>query len=359
MNKITVLTNNDSPNSRAFNFPLLHSSKYLKSIGYKVKFVFNIKNISEDTNILFINSKVLKHYWSDNEDFIFNLLTRIASRNIEIFWFDISDSTWSTQFKVLPYVKKYFKNQVFKDKNLYLKKFNTGRIFTDYFKELYDSNEQETDYFIPEESLLHKIDISWNTCFENYTKYRNNKFNKYYNRLRPFLGKDWVKKINVDFVNPKNERTIALSNRVSLNHTRTSIVTHRKAINHIVSKFNSDNTVVSLQAYFDELALSKVAVGPFGLGEITLRDFEIIICGATLLKPSMGHMLTWPNLFVANNTYVPFNWDLNDLNQKIDFYLKEKEQREQIAINAQNLYKHILSENGMVEFANRLIKLIN
>ena len=58
---------------------------------------------------------------------------------------------------------------------------------------------------------------------------------------------------------------------------------------------------------------SIASVGPFGLGEITLRDYEVIISGSTLLKPDISFLETWPNLFIENETYVPIKWDLSNL----------------------------------------------
>ena len=43
-------------------------------------------------------------------------------------------------------------------------------------------------------------------------------------------------------------------------------------------------------------------MSPFGLGEITLKDFEVF-SGSLLMKPNMDHMLTWPN-FYTKDTYI-------------------------------------------------------
>ena len=72
--------------------------------------------------------------------------------------------------------------------------------------------------------------------------------------------------------------------------------------------------------YFTEMENSKICISPFGLGEITLRDFEIIISGSAIFKANCDHMETWPNLFVKDRTYLYYKWDLSDFKEKLEDY---------------------------------------
>ena len=174
---INILTNGDSPNAKAFNWPLLLTKDIFAEKGYKITFCrLGFKSIFS-SDILFINSKVFTPYWKDKGK-IFDFLVKSHKKRQKIIWFDTADSTWSTQFEVLPYVNLYLKNQIFNDKTLYLKKYRTGRIFTDYFDTLYDSKEHSYEYCIPGKKQLSKIHVSWNTCFENYNESRFNRFEK-------------------------------------------------------------------------------------------------------------------------------------------------------------------------------------
>jgi hypothetical protein len=69
--------------------------------------------------------------------------------------------------------------------------------------------------------------------------------------------------------------------------------------------------------YLKELRGSKIVLSPFGFGEICYRDFEAMLSGSLLIKPTMNHVDTFPDLFIENETYIPLNWDLSDLNEKI------------------------------------------
>ena len=358
MNKIiNVLTDGVSPNSRAFNFPILLSKKMFSSFGYKIVFCkMGDKNIFS-SEILFINSRVFSKYWKTKQ-FIFQFLENANKQNQQIIWFDTSDSSWSTQFEILPFVKRYLKNQIFKDKTIYLNKFHTGRCFTDYFNEIYKSGEHSSQYTIPEVHLLTKIDVSWNSCFENYNENRYSKINKIRNRLSPHLYNYINPSQNIIFNSPHKTRDNDISCRHGLSYTRPSIVDHRKHIHQLMHERDVSTEIINLELYFKELRNSKVAIGAFGLGEITLRDFEIIVCGSVLVKPEMNHISTWPNLFQENITYVSHKWDLSDLNEKVDMLLSDDQMRLEISNNAQIEYKKAFSKEGLELFVKRLIDYI-
>ena len=97
---------------------------------------------------------------------------------------------------------------------------------------------------------------------------------------------------------------------------------------------------------------------PFGWGEICYRDFEAYFSGSLLIKPSMDHIETWPNLYIKNQTYIPCRWDLKDLVDMI--YKCENTQYLQIPINAKNNYNQFLNNiSGESQFTNRFKKLID
>lgn len=362
MIKISVITNNSCPNSRAFNFPLIASKHFLKEKGTEIRFFWKISENAFNCDILFVNSNVFRTFWSHKKSDIFNFLNGAKLRKLKIYWFDTTDSTWCTQFEVMPFVDKFLKGQIFTDKKMYLQRFQTGRIYTDFFEKLYDSGEKYDSYPLPSLEELDKIEISWNTCFENYTEERFSFSGKLRNFLRPCIANFTVENIKVKWVDPANNRSVPISCRIGTSHTRPSVADHRRAIMDKLKTHNVESGKISLEEYFKELRNSQIAVSPFGVGEITLRDFEIIICGAALLKPDMTHLKTWPDLFqtnLTNPTCQTFNWDLSDFDDKLESLLKNPEKRLEMARNSQNVYKKHLSEEGMQEFTERLIKIFD
>lgn len=362
MTIIKIFTNFSCPNSRAYNFPLLLTQGILKDFGYKLHFELNLK--PNYCDFAFINSNVFRCFWQSKKSEIFNFLEKLRLMKAKIIWFDTTDSTWCTQFEVMPYVDRFLKAQLFIDKNLYLKSFRTGRIFTDYFDNLYNSGEREVHYPSAKKEDIPKMGLSWNSCFENYSEKRYSLLKKVRNLLGRFTTAFSPKDIKVQFTSPLLDRRIPVSCRIGTSHSRPSVTAHRRAVMKILAAKGVDFEKIPLHRYFEELRKSQISISPFGVGEITLRDYESIICGAALLKPDMSHMETWPELFSSDassktQTYMPFRWDLSDLEEQIDALLKNPEKRYELAENAQNIYAHHLSQDGMNEFAQRLINIIS
>ena len=309
-----------------------------------------------DADCIFINSNVFRPWWSTRRNEVFEFLHCARKKGLKIFWFDTTDSTWCTQFAVLHYVDLFLKSQVFSNRKNYLKRYRTGRNFTDYLDELYGSGERETDYELPNETELSKLRVSWNTCFENYTEKRYGMGERLRQRLRGLFNRP--EHFKITFAKPEKKRRHFISCRLGITHTRPSVVAHRQAIMAEIEKMGKSCGRIPLHKYFDELVNSRIGIGPFGVGEITLRDFEIIICGCTLVKPDLSHMETWPELFQPGRTYVPHRWDLSDLNEVIVKLLKEQERAIEIATTAQRVYKRALSEEGQEIFVERIIKCL-
>lgn len=355
---ISILTNNSCPNSKAFNCPLLASKPYFEQKGYKLSFHWKISENVLNCDVLFINSNVFRPFWRSDKNIIFKFLESSRARNLKIFWFDTTDSTWCTQFEIMPYVDLFLKSQIFKDKKQYLRRFNTGRIFTEYFNSLYQSGEKDEPFPLPSENDLAKITVSWNTCFENYNESRFGITAKVMQRARPLLSSLLCGGMSIRFTPPNRQRNVKVSCRLGLSHPNPSVVAHRKAVIKIMEGINVPCAKIGLSEYFSELQDSQIGIGPFGLGEITLRDFEIIICGAALVKPDMGHLETWPDLFQPDRTFISHKWDLSDLEDKIASALSDHDRRIHIATEAQKVYKDAVSAEGLSNFADRLISLV-
>ena len=103
----------------------------------------------------------------------------------------------------------------------------------------------------------------------------------------------------------------------------------------------------------------KISISPFGWGEIAYRDFETINSGSILIKPNMNHLATWPEYYKEYLTYIPVNWDLSDLIEKIENTLENYNDFIKIPINAQSLYKrHTIDKESFNIFMERLNKLV-
>ena len=115
-------------------------------------------------------------------------------------------------------------------------------------------------------------------------------------------------------------------------------------------------TYVGKRAYMRELANSRICFSPFGYGEVCWRDYEAVFSGALLIKPDMSHMETAPDVFVANETYVPLRWDFDDLGDTVAAYLADERRRLQIARNA---YEAMHAWAKEARFVDQLARLFN
>lgn len=106
---------------------------------------------------------------------------------------------------------------------------------------------------------------------------------------------------------------------------------------------------VSQSEYYREMMRSRMCVCPFGYGELCWRDFEAALCGCLVLKPDTGHVETEPNIFLANETYVPLKWDYSDLREKVAYYLARPDELDRIAKAGQRALRQALSEAWFVE----------
>ena len=97
---------------------------------------------------------------------------------------------------------------------------------------------------------------------------------------------------------------------------------HRKgAWNILDSKFDARKDKLPYQEYIQTLYNSKVAISPFGMGELCFRDFECMQFGTIIIKPSMSMINTIPNIYESNDTYLSVMYDWSNLNETIDYVL--------------------------------------
>jgi hypothetical protein len=108
--------------------------------------------------------------------------------------------------------------------------------------------------------------------------------------------------------------------------------------------------------YMAELGRSKICFSPFGYGEICWRDFEAIAMGAVLLKPSMDHIESDPDVYVADETYVPVRWDFADLEDQVHALLRDPARRKRLTANAYAVVHDHLHGDHLQHWLERLLQ---
>ncbi|KKU12544.1 MAG: hypothetical protein UX17_C0046G0010, partial [Parcubacteria group bacterium GW2011_GWC2_45_7] len=310
-----------------------------------------------DCDVLCLGSEFFKSWWEESKrEDLFKFLEDAKRKVGRVVWFDTGDSTGSAKFMVLPYVDYYAKNQVLKDRQGYKKKYYGSRIFTDFYHQQFEINDQDPGAphlnHIPNEEDLKKIGIGWNYGLANYGYYGEalGKIWHKFGVLPRFYPHRWHK--------PSAKRPVLCSGRIGMSYSRETVGCSRREIKRLLNgKIVMDR--LPKKEYFKELCQSIFAISPFGFGEICYRDFEIIICGSAMIKQNMDHLETWPDLWITGQTYLPFVWNLSDFEQQMEYALQHPQDMIELARNAQEEYKRVLcTDEGQEEFCRRFINII-
>ncbi len=347
-------------NGTTFISPLLINRQRLINYNIKTKFYKVLSDDLFDCDVLIITSKFAAEnkWWSEpNKTDMFKFLEKARSNVKYLIWADLSDGTGTTHFRTLPYVDRYLKGTILKNRKDYQRFLYGSRYVSDYYHNKFsvqdaDPGEPHSNHR-PNNSDLRKICLSWNSALYNYSYYGH-----LWRRLSKFI-KFLPNIYLMRFVLPNNKREILINCRIGRNHKRNTVSFPRqKVVELLDGKTRSER--VGKRQYFNELRNSRVVISPFGWGEVCYRDFEAIIAGATLVKPDCDHMETWPNLYIKNKTYIPFAWDFSDFNQIIESVSEREEELIKIAQEAQDIYRYYLfSEEGEAEFCERFKTLVS
>ena len=343
-------------NSRALLTPLLLWGNNLKKYDYNIQIRSKILDGYEG-DIIAIDSKLYRNEWLYNENKILKNFKKLKKKFNKVVYIDTADSSGWIQSQLLPIVDKYWKFQVLKNKKLYLKPHYDKRIYTDYYStknNITDDNKYFSSKISNIEDLK-KINVFWNSSMANYSKYSHILSLIYKKtKIKHFL-KYRFREIN-NFDVKKNN----IFCRFNYLNYRKTISFHRRQIKDKLSYY--DNLVfskINRTKYFDELKKSKLSISPFGWGEIAYRDFESFINKTILIKPSMDHLVTWPNLYIDKKTYFSFNWNFNNLIDVIENVLDNYNAYKDIAEEGYyNYFKYTGSNNSSTLFEKRFDSLI-
>lgn len=348
----------NTPNSSSFLFPLIVFKNHCKELKINIQIFFNLSKRISDCDFLFIDSKYFKFEWNKNTHEVLNIFQKL-SESTKVVYFDTTDSAGTIDSSLLPLVHIYAKNQIYKDLNNYTKKFYGRRLFADYYNKKLNIIDENPEYSQPitTKKFLKKFKISWNIGLSTY-----NYYSKYI-----LKALDFSKRIPIynHLIKYPNLIKSCYENRDNLISARFNSSYERKTVGvqrHLIKKelkYKIDSHPINRKKYFLELCNSKIVLSPFGWGEINLKDFEVFLTGGLLFKPKMNHVKTWPHFFLNKETIVEFNWDLDNLNDLINFYTKWDKQRLDIANEGQKMYLRYTSGKDAGEFfANHLMKIL-
>ena len=166
MKNVNVLTGTELSNTNILlsYWSILYENKQtLKNFNININFYKKINKEFLNGDVLILSSRYFYKQKENNVNAILKSLNDIYYFNKNILWFDLRDSAGTTQFEVMPYVKKYLKGQIYKNNEYYLNYLYGGRFYTDYyFKNNNIKDKIQYEYKLLEKEDINKIFISWN-----------------------------------------------------------------------------------------------------------------------------------------------------------------------------------------------------
>jgi hypothetical protein len=255
----------------------------------------------------------------------------------------------TNRLDLLPHVDRLFYKSVFSDRGNYCRDLYAKNLFADYYHKNYQVVDKEIEYRcspVLSAGDAKRIELSWNIGVGDYPRrHWPQRMGTALARAGfPGLGrlfKTGHKQAPQDFSG--SARPIAVHARIDPVSCESIAYQRRLFLERIAGNELFLTGIVPQHQYYRELYGSKIALSPFGWGEVCFRDFEAIISGALLLKPDMSHVKTWPDVYVPYETYVPVNWDGTDIIEKAETYLANDRERLRIAENAYEQYNAQLS----------------
>lgn len=347
-----------SQNSKAFLLPLLLHEQRLKQSGITYGIFTAVEPLLLECDLLIVDSKYFCQSCDRNTKQTMAEFEWLSRKVGALAYFDTADSTGWLQPEVLPFVNRYFKSQLLKDRALYQTPHYGYRVFSQYAHDEFGIVDSNVEYSKPvyHEEDLAKLSPSWNSGLGNYGLW-GIRCAAIYERFP--LARRLLLNMPTSLTPTLSARGRQVSCRMSVSHYRNSVAHQRLLVRDALADYLSVDRV-SRRIYLKELADSKVVLSPFGFGEINIKDFEIFISGALLMKPDMSHVDTWPDLYRDGETYVSFRWDISNLREKLDEVLENYQEFTPIAREGQEVYRrHIpTTEAGADAFAKRLCSLV-
>ena len=336
MIKVKILNPTKGRNEITFR-PLLQNKEELRN--------YSIDITNSDTyDFLFVGMHDFldkKKPLQESIEYGLNNLEKITG---DYFLFDGSDSTsLMGAYEVFTNSNAIylFKNQILKERKMYLNKYA--------FNKWFFGNGSDLD-------LSYDIDeVTWNKI-----KLSN------INCGRTIFGSGLYPH-NINWPTTKTNKSIDICAIFQTFHdecrdhgVRNDIpyIKHRKEVWDRLDKLKDRYQIISkklpFQEYIDKLAHSKVCISPFGQGELCCRDYEAMLTGTILIRPDQSNVTTAPNIFEEGETYIGCKLDWSDLEEKIEYVLDNfKELNDKFTSNIRNKFmQEYTLENFCLSYYN-------
>ncbi len=367
MQKINILINEEARRLGLFYgywnwFFLFYKDLLEREIN--VEFFTSINEKFYEADHLFLNSR---SFSQKNGRVNLDYLKNICDKNKNLYWFDMRDSAGTTQFEVLPFVKKYVKKQFYKDKKVYFKKIEGGRFYTNYYIKKYNLKDyKDYDQELLDNSNFHKLMLGWNLGVAFFFDYINfSKLNYYLElfKFKYFKQRDYKMRLPFHFSSNEENKRYDLISLMNTNFYRNSVGYQRLKLKEILKNTKNVNKVIegrlSKKKYYKTLKESKVSVGAYGWGEVCFREFEAITCGTAFMTADMSNIETWPNIYQEGETYLSYGLDFEKFNNNLEILINDTNLRKKLINNSRSILMNCHSSFGREYFLKKVLEIIS
>jgi len=282
----------------------------------------------------------------------------------------------TNNFEFLPFVDRFIVKSMFRDRPQYLRPLYRNRLFTDYYHRtlgVTDPDLEEAaavDGSASNEEMAHegiglqeleKLRLGWNIGVGDFPRedlrQRAGVFTA--RTVHPKLARLFSRNGMPEFMAPGRPAEAGDGSGSGANMQARDIPVHARlgilpspSVNRqreiFMDLIGDDPRFVTGRApkrqYDEEMRRAMMTLSPFGWGEVCFRDFEAVFAGTLLLKPDMSHIETWPDIYLPGETYVPLSWDGDDLLERVEYFLAHPREREEIAGNAQEVFRRAVEQ---------------
>jgi hypothetical protein len=297
--------------------------------------------ISEDQPFSFFSTTnysrviVSRWYYQKYSEYFKNFLPQ---DDLELYLYDSCDSADDLSNQIPNCFKIILRKQMYEDKSLYQNYMIGGKYFSDwYYRNFQIVNEFNKDRVAHKNfQIIDRSLLFFNNLIGFHTNFIlpfNSSINKIIRFLIKFLYKlkaVWL--IRLIFKLHRNYVVNSLSNNKSIKGISTvlfarfsgdgfdkSVKFHRNHILNYLSTLPDSEEInigtTSLSTYNKELDSGfNIFLSPYGTGEICYRDLEIVFNNNFIIKPTMSHIDTFPNIYENS---IEYKLDFSDIDQKL------------------------------------------
>lgn len=260
-------------------------------------------------------------------------LRRLRDTYERVVYFDDTAMPFRFNSDFLELADLYYKKQLPADRELLFKPVHSGRLFSHYYSEVLGVSDtpMTEPVSLKSRKYLSKIRLSWSLGIGSYPRSMPRKLLA--RRIEETLGPKAAKLFYHGAPRGRcpKPRGNLISARFATAFDSQTVTHHRTLFERAVQDLpNVKVGKTRLREYNAELRRSIVTISPFGWGEVCFRDFEAMVYGSLLVKPSMTHIDTWPQTYLENSTYLSVQWDASDVAEKVSAIVENEQRRAEI-----------------------------